>query len=72
MKNNFNKAELNNYFNQILFQYSTVRFAKKFKNIIQKSKYINLITRAHATHFIGANGVVDSVFIKYNKKDYNW
>lgn len=70
LKNNFNKVELNNYFNQIQFQYSTVRFAKKFKNIIQKSKYINLIIRAHATHFIGTNGVVDSVFVKYNKKDY--
>ena len=70
LKNNFNKVKLNNYFNQIQFQYSTVRFAKKFKNIIQKSKYINLITRAHATHFVGTNGVVDSVFVKYNKKDY--
>ena len=25
---------------------------------------------AHATHFIGSNGVVDSVFVKFNKKDY--
>jgi hypothetical protein len=70
LTNNFDKAELNDYFNQIQFQYSTVRFAKKFKNIIQKSKYINLVTMAHATHFIGSNGVVDSVFVKFNKKDY--
>ena len=70
LKNNFDKSRLSNYFNQIQFQYSKVRFAKKFKNIIQKSKYINLVTDAHASHFIGENGVVKLVSVKIKKKDY--
>ena len=71
LKNNFSKSQLNNYFNQIQFQYSKVRFAKKFLGIIQKSKYISLVTNAHVSHFIGDNGVVKSVSVKINEKDYS-
>ena len=70
IKNNFGKAELNNYFNQIQFQYSRVRFAKKFKNRIEKSKYINLLTNTQATHFNGDNGIVETVSVKNNEKKY--
>ena len=70
IENNFNKSKLNDYFNQIQFQYSRVRFAKKFRNTINKSKYINLVTNAHVTHFSGKNGVIESVCIKNNDKKY--
>ena len=70
IKNNFGKAELGNYFNQIQFQYSKVRFAKKFRNRIEKSKYINLLTNTQATHFNGDNGIVETVSVKNYEKKY--
>ena len=42
--------ELDNYFEQIEFQYSRVRFAKKFRNTIKKSNYIKLILKTQVTH----------------------
>ena len=35
INNQFRKSSLNEFFNQIEFQYSTVRFADKFKNHIK-------------------------------------
>lgn len=70
IKNEFKKSKLNPNINQIQFQYSQVRFAKKFKILIEKSKYINLINNAHATHLIAENNYVDYVNVKFENKDY--
>ena len=70
IKNNFEKSKLNNYFNQIQFQYSKVRFAKKFRNKIENSEYIDLLINAQATHFNGNNEVINSVSINNNEKKY--
>ena len=53
IKNEFRNAELDSYFEQIEFQYSSIRFAKKFKDQIEKSKYIKLILNTQVTHFEG-------------------
>jgi len=58
VKNQFNKSELNKYFNQIQFQYSTVRFGEKYKDHIKKSKYIHLVLNTQLSHFEGENKVV--------------
>ena len=58
IKNQFNKSKLNNYFNQIQFQYSNVRFAKKYKKHIKNSKYIHLVLNTQLSHFEGENKVV--------------
>ena len=51
----FRKSSLNEFFNQIEFQYSTVRFADKFKNHINKSNNILLVLNTQLSHFIGRN-----------------
>ena len=43
INNQFRKSSLNEFFNQIEFQYSTVRFADKFNNHINKSNNIFLV-----------------------------
>ena len=58
IKNQFNKSKLNNYFNQIQFQYSNVRFTKKYKKHIKNSKYIHLVLNTQLSHFEGENKVV--------------
>ena len=58
IKNQFNQSKLNNYFNQIQFQYSKVRFAKKYKKHIKNSKYIHLVLNTQLSHFEGENKVV--------------
>ena len=58
IKNQFNKSKLNNYFNQIQFQYSNVRFAEKYKKHIKNSKYIHLVLNTQLSHFEGENKVV--------------
>ena len=58
IKNQFNKSKLNNYFNQIQFQYSSVRFAEKYKKHIKNSKYIHLVLNTQLSHFEGENKVV--------------
>jgi len=68
IKNNFNKANLNKYFDQIDFQYSKVRFAKKYKNKISKSNKINLILKTQVTHFEGDNEKTQFVVCHSNGK----
>ena len=51
----FRKTSLNDFFNQIEFQYSSVRFADKFKNHIKKSDKILLILNTQLSHFVGSN-----------------
>ena len=58
IKNQFNQSKLNNYFNQIQFQYSNVRFAKKYEKHIKNSKYIHLVLNTQLSHFEGKNKVV--------------
>ena len=59
IKNQFRRSRLNDYFNQIEFQYSKVRFAEKYKNHIKNSKNIHLVLNTHLSHFEGENKVVD-------------
>jgi hypothetical protein len=49
----FRKSSLNEFFNQIEFQYSKVRFANKFKNHIKNSNNILLVLNTQLSHFIG-------------------
>jgi len=60
IENEFNQSKLNDYFNQIEFQYSKVRFAKKYKQHIKKSKYIDLVLNTQLSHFEGENKIVTS------------
>ena len=53
INNQFKQTKLNNYFNQIEFKYSDVRFAEKYKNYIKKSKKIHLILNCQLSHFEG-------------------
>ena len=57
IKNQFRNVKLSSYFEQIEFQYSKARFAKKFRNRIEKSNYIKLILETQVTHFEGDNGI---------------
>ena len=52
----FNKIELNEYFNQIQFQFSNVRFAEKYRDHISNSKFIDLALNSQLSHFDGENG----------------
>ena len=56
INNQFNKSSLNEFFNQIEFQYSKVRFANEFKNYIKNSKNILLVLHTQLTYFVGQNG----------------
>tara|TARA_B100000686_G_C16748280_1_gene950862 strand:+ start:158 stop:1567 length:1410 start_codon:yes stop_codon:yes gene_type:complete len=60
INNQFKVAELNNYFNQIEFQYSKIRFADKYKDYLKKSKNIHLILNCQLSHFEGSNGNIQS------------
>jgi len=55
----FRKSSLNEFFNQIEFQYSKVRFADKFKNHINNSKNILLVLNTQLSHFVGHNNNTD-------------
>ncbi len=61
IKNDFNKSKINDYFNQIQFQYSQVRFKEKYQEHIEKSKYINLILSTQVTKFLGNAKFVESI-----------
>ena len=69
IKNKFEVASLNNYFNQIEFQYSKIRFADKYKDYLKKSKNIHLILNSQLSHFEGSNGIIqNAVCINQNSK----
>lgn len=59
IKNQFRNLKLNDYLNQIEFQYSKVRFADKFGDHIKKSNKIILILRTQLLNFIGSNKKID-------------
>jgi hypothetical protein len=60
INNQFRKSSLNEFFNQIEFQYSKVRFADKFKNYIKNSNNILLILNTQLSYFVG----------QYNNTEY--
>lgn len=70
IENDFKKARLDKYFNQIEFRYSKVRFAEKYKDEIKKSNYIHLILNSQVTHFEGNDQVINEVIIAQNKKSH--
>ena len=55
INNQFRKSSLNEFFNQIEFQYSKVKFADKFKNYLKNSNNILLILNTQLSHFVGHN-----------------
>ena len=59
INNQFRKSSLNEFFNQVEFQYSTVGFADKFKNHISKSNNIFLVLNTQLSHFVGSNNNTD-------------
>ena len=70
VKNEFNNANIDDYFNQIQFQYSNLRFAEKYKNFISKSQYIDLVYNTQVTKFNGEEKKIKNVEIIQNKKKY--
>ena len=68
--NKFRNVELNKYFEQIEFQYSRVRFAKKFRTKIEKSKYIKLILNTQVTYFEGNDNITRYAVCYSNGKKY--
>jgi hypothetical protein len=70
IKNEFKSAKLDSYFNQIEFQYSKVRFAKKYKNHIENSKNINLVLNTQVSHFEGDNNLTKNAVCFSNGKKY--
>ena len=67
IKNQFRKSSLNEFFNQIEFQYSMVRFADKFKNHIKNSSNILLVLNTQLSHFIGHNNNTEYAVCISNK-----
>ena len=53
INNQFRKAPLSNFFNQVEFQNSGVKFADKYKNHIRNSKNIMLVLNTQLSHFVG-------------------
>ena len=70
IKNKFDQTNLNDYFDQIEFQYSTVRFGKKYKNHIFKSDKINLALKTQVSHFEGSNNTTQFAVCYSNGKKY--
>ena len=68
---NFNKTIINEYFNQIEFQYSNVRFADKYKNHIKNSKYIDLCLNSQISHFIGENQLISEARVISMEKEFS-
>ena len=66
----FKKAKLNEYFNQIQFQYSPVKFAEKYENYISNSKLIDLCLNTQVTNFTGENGNFKQARIISNRKEF--
>ena len=67
IKHQFRMSSLNEFFNQIEFQYSMVRFADKFKNHIKNSNNILLVLNTQLSHFIGHNNNTEYAVCISNK-----
>lgn len=68
IKNKFQKSRINDYFNQIQFEYSNVRFAEKFQDHIKESKYIDLCLNSQLDHFVGKNKIIEEAKVISEKK----
>jgi len=55
INNQFRKAPLDKYINQVEYQWSKVRFANKYKTHIKKSKKITLVLNTQLLHLVGDN-----------------
>jgi hypothetical protein len=63
----FRKSSLSEFFNQIEFQYSTVRFADKYKDHIKNSNNILLVLSTQLSHFVGRNNNTEYAVCISNK-----
>lgn len=70
IKNNFRQSKINNFYSQIQFQYSKVRFADKYKNYLSNSKHIHLLVNAQVTHLSGENKIFKNIFVSQNNKNF--
>ena len=70
IKNIFRKSNINKYFNQIEFQYSSVRFKEKFKDHISKSTYINLLMNAQVIQFSGEENLTKNVEFLFDSQKF--
>ena len=70
IKNIFRKSNINKYFNQIEFQYSSVRFKEKFKDHISKSTYINLLMNAQVILFSGEENLTKNVEFLFDSQKF--
>ena len=68
IENSFRESVINEDFNQIEFQYSDVRFYKKYFNKIKKSKNIKLILNTQLSHFEGKNNRIENAICISNKE----
>ena len=70
INNKFRKTNINNYFNQIEFQYSKVKFNEKYKKHISKSNYVNLILNTQAVSFNGDGHLTNYVECIFQGQKY--
>ena len=70
IKKKFHSANLNEYFDQIEFKYSKVRFARKYKKKILQSNKIKLVLKTQVTHFEGSNNNTRFAVCYSNGKEY--
>ena len=68
IENSFRESVINEDFNQIEFQYSGVRFYKKYFNQIKKSKNIKLILNTQLSHFEGKNNRIENAICISNRE----
>ena len=68
IENSFRESVINEDFNQIEFQYSDVRFYKKYFNKIKKSKNIKLILNTQLSHFEGKNNRIENAICISNRE----
>ena len=69
IENNFQQSKISNFYSQIQFQYSKVRFGDKYKNHLSNSKHIHLLVDAQVTHFSGENKIFESISVSQNNEN---
>ena len=68
IKNSFKESSIDKNFNQIEFQFSSVRFYNKYFEHVKRSKKIFLMLRTQLSHFEGGNKNVDKAICIRNGK----
>ena len=68
IENSFRESVINEDFNQIEFQYSDVRFYKKYFNQIKESRNIKLILNTQLSHFEGKNNKIENAICISNRE----